>query len=907
MDEHTIPLEELFKRLNSSENGLTSKQAKELLKKYGGNVLQTKKNVPLIFQFLLEFVNFFALLLIVGATLSFIGEFLSPGEGNLYIGIALSVVVVLNAVFTFIQKYQSEKIMDSFKNMLPSKVDVLRDGKRQEILAEEVVPGDIIFVEEGDKVPADARLIEANILKVDHSSITGEAEPQLRDVTSSSKNILESRNMLFSGTLVQTGNGKAIVYGTGMNTEIGKIVKLTKETKEVLTPLHKELNHFIKIISYIALGLGFSFFIISLFLGQKATGSLIFAIGIIVANVPEGLLPTVTLSLTMAAKKMAKKNALIKNLESVETLGSTTVICTDKTGTITQNKMSVNTLILNLKEMSAYENDLAKTQSLDVLVTSMALCNNAKFDKKKCLGDPTETSILEFSNGFIPFKELLEKNKRLFEVPFDSVEKRMITIHKMGKTSKKQRAYLKGAPEVVLKKCSKILLNNSVRKITSKDRNKILSYYKILASRGERVLGFAYKDLNISSKKVVSKTAFKKTDEKEFVFIGLSGMIDPPKEGITEAIEKCHTAGIKVVMITGDFSLTAEAIGRKVGLIAEKEKANVLTGEELLKYSDAKLKKFLKKDNIIFARTSPEQKLRIVKAFQSLGEVVTVTGDGVNDAPALKNADMGVSMGIGGTEVAREASDMILMDDNFATIVTAVEEGRTIFDNIKKFIAYILTSNVPEITPFLAYVLLGIPLPLTVVLILSIDLGTDLLPALGLGSELPESDVMKKKPRARNERLLTGKLLFMSYGIIGLIQATAGFFAYFFVLFRNGWQWGDQLAGTDPIYRTATTAFFVSIIICQMADVWICRTRRESVFSVGIKNKMILLGIASEILIISLIVYTKIGNTIFGTAPLSPLELLLSVPFALFILFGDEVRKIFVRRGNKFVLKYLNW
>lgn len=905
MDEHSIGIDELFKRLESSKDGLTSKQVKEKLKKHGGNILQTKKKLPIPIQFLLEFVNFFALLLIVGATLAFVAEYISPGEGNFYIGVALSVVVVLNAIFTFIQKYQSEKIMDSFKNMLPSKVKVLRDSKRQTILAEELVPGDIIFVEEGDKVPADARLIEANILKVDHSSITGEAEPQLRQVDGTAKNIFESRNMLFSGTLVQTGNGMAVVFGTGMNTEIGKIVKLTKETKEVLTPLHKELNHFIKIISYIALGLGFSFFIISLFLGQKATGSLIFAIGIIVANVPEGLLPTVTLSLTMAAKKMAKKNALIKNLESVETLGSTTVICTDKTGTITQNKMSVNTIILNLKELSAYQKEVRTVSNLSTLATSMALCNNAKFEKKKFVGDPTETSIMEFSNGFNSVNDVVAKNPRVFEIPFDSVAKRMISINKIGKSGNKYKAYMKGAPEVVLSKCSKILINKTVKTLTAKEKKIVHEYYKTLASRGERVLGFAYKDIQYTKNKANEK--HKKIDETNFVFIGLSGMIDPPKNGITEAIGKCHSAGIKVVMITGDFSLTAEAIARKVGLIPEKETSHILTGEELSTYSEAKLKKFLTNDHIIFARTSPEQKLQIVKAFQSMGEVVTVTGDGVNDAPALKNADMGVSMGIGGTEVAREASDMILMDDNFATIVTAIEEGRTIFDNIKKFIAYILTSNVPEITPFLAFVLLGIPLPLTVVLILSIDLGTDLLPALGLGSELPESDVMKKKPRSRTERLLTGKLLFMSYGIIGMIQATAGFCAYFFVLLRNGWEWGDQLAGTDPVYRAATTAFFVSIIICQMADVWICRTRRESVFKVGIKNKMILLGIGSEMTLIGLIAYTRIGNLIFGTAPLSVFELLFSVPFALLILFGDELRKVFVRRENKFVLKYLNW
>ena len=402
MDEHKIPLKSLFKNLNASEKGLTTEEVNQRIKKYGYNILQTKRNTPIILKFLKQFTNFFALLLMAGAILSFTAEYLSPQEGYIYIGIALAGVVLLNAIFTFIQQYQSEKIMETFKKMLPEKSEVLRDNSIQTIDAKDIVPGDIILLSEGDKVPADGRLIEQNGMRVDNASLTGESEPQLRKIICTHNNILESRNMVFSGTLVQSGNGKAMVYSTGMTTQIGKIAILTKETKSVQTPLNKELNHFIKIISSIAIILGVLFFGLSFVLGHRIMGSMIFAIGIIVANVPEGLLPTVTLCLSIASKRMAKRNALVKNLESVETLGSTTVICTDKTGTITQNKMEVNTLFINLNEKSVFEKDIHKTIGLQQIVKTMALCNNSKFnsEENKFKGDPTEVALMNFASGF---------------------------------------------------------------------------------------------------------------------------------------------------------------------------------------------------------------------------------------------------------------------------------------------------------------------------------------------------------------------------------------------------------------------------------------------------------------------------------------------------------------------------
>jgi sodium/potassium-transporting ATPase subunit alpha len=492
-----------------------------------------------------------------------------------------------------------------------------------------------------------------------------------------------------------------------------------------------------------------------------------------------------------------------------------------------------------------------------------------------------------FTEAYADIDKLNKEHPRIDEQPFDSNTKCMITANKSGKIT---FSYLKGAPEIVLEKCDYILLNNKLEHLDQNFRTIIKHHYDKMSSRGERVLALAFKN-----------------EEKSFIFVGLVGIIDPPRPEIAEAISKCKEASIKVIMVTGDYSLTAEAIANMVGM-SNDGSVNAITGSELNNISDEELKELLKKQNLVFARTTPIQKLRIVQTLQSNGEVVAVTGDGVNDAPALKNADIGISMGLMGTEVAKEASNMVLLDDNFSTIVHAVEQGRTIYSNIKKFITYILTSNVPQILPFIAFVLLGIPLPLTVVLILAIDLGTDLLPALGLGKEKAESDVMKYPPRSRKERLLTRQLLIVSYGIIGVLQAIAGFFSYFVVLFMGGWTFGESLAFNDPLYLKAVTAFFASIVICQIPDVLVCRTRKQSLLKQGLfSNGLVWLGIFTELLLLSVIVFVPFANKFFGTHSLSFFELSLSLPFALLILLFGEFRKFLIRKENLFVNKYLKW
>ena len=881
-DEHRISLAELEQRLSCSSLGLTKAEAGARQTQYGRNSLQVRKDTPEIIKFLRQFTNLFAVLLMAGSGLAFLADHLQPGQGNEYIAIALLGVVFLNAVFTYTQEYESERIMESFRNMLPTKITVLRSGAISQIEAKYLVPGDIMLLEEGDRIPADGRLIEVNQLKVDHSPLTGESEPQLRLLECTHSALLESRNMVFSGTLVQSGNGKALVYATGMHTQIGRIVQLTKEIDHAETAIRKELKHFTQIISIIAMSLGVLFFVVSMLLGKPLISSLIFAIGIIVANVPEGLLPTVTLALSMASQRMAKNKALIRNLEAVETLGSTTVICTDKTGTITQNSMKVTSLVLAYKEWSAYQKGLSEAPGIEQALACMVLCNNARLTDKHYLGDPTEGALLLFAKQHQSIPDLLMHWPRYHESPFDSASKRMITCH--TDTAGQSLQYMKGAPEVVITKCSHYLQQGQCVPVDEAFKGHITEIYERLAARGERVLALAYKTESGSS-----------LIEENFVYIGLVGMLDPPRPEISAAIDKCRSAGIRIFMITGDYHVTAESIARQVGLYTGK--GQVILGSELAQMTEAEFSIVLDQQELVFARTSALQKLQIVKALQKKGEVVTVTGDGVNDAPALKNADMGVAMGLSGTEVAKEAANIVLMDDNFATIVKAIEEGRTIYANIKKFIAYILSHTVPEMLPFIAFIAFGAPLALTVLLILSIDLGTDMLPALGLGKEPPDSDVMSLPPRKRSERLLTKSILIRSYGVVGLLEAAAGFFAFFVVLYQGGWHWGVVLPESTMLYKTAVTAFFAAVILCQVVNVLICSVHTRSIFTKRLfANPLIWLGIALELSLVAALSYVPALQLIFGTAPLSGVESLLGLPFALLLLIADEIRRALLRR-----------
>jgi sodium/potassium-transporting ATPase subunit alpha len=858
-----LPVDELFHRLASSRDGHSSAEAEERLAHEGSNSLAAAKPPPLFLRFAKLLRERFALLLWAGGLLALIGEAFSPGEGMLLIAIALAAVVLINSAFSFWQELRVEQAMAAFRKMLSPRARVLRDGLAIDLDAARLVVGDVILLSEGDRVPADARVFEANSLKVDNSLLTGECEPQLRSTEVTTVARTESRNLVFCGTMVTTGNGKAVVYATGIATEIGQIARVTHETERIESPIRRELRHFIRVITRIALVLGGTFFVAGWAIGNPLWTNLVFAIGIIVANVPEGLLPTVTLGLAISGRRMARRHALLKTLESAETLGCTSVICTDKTGTLTCNEMRVTDVLPHDDAAAA---------------CVMALCNNATLVRgsngARAAGDPTETALLLHleSRGSGIVAELRGEHPRLFERPFDSATREMATVHRFPDGAV---ALLKGAPEVVLGQCT--------------PTTGWLERADQLARSGKRVLALARKHVDPTADMESQVLA------DGYEFVALVAMHDPPRPEVADAVKRCHDAGIRIIVVTGDHPLTAEAIARQVGII--RGEAKVCTGADIARLGKAALRQMLSRPGVVLARTSPLDKLHVVTALQETGEIVAVTGDGVNDAPALKRADIGVAMGLSGTDVAREAADMVLMDDNFATIVAAIEEGRVIFGNIRRFIGYVLTSNVPEILPYIAFVLLDVPLPLPVLLILAIDLGTDMIPAIGLATEPAETDVMNQPPRPRDERLLSRELLLKSYLLWGLFESAAGFAAYLAVLYHGGWRWGEVLPPGSELHARSIAAFFAAIILCQAANVMIWRTSHQSVFAKGLlRNRAVLAGIAVELAMLWAIVETDFGQRIFATASLPPWAWLIPLPFGVAMLALAEALKWNTRR-----------
>ncbi|MCL4536183.1 MAG: cation-translocating P-type ATPase, partial [Nitrospirae bacterium] len=765
---NNLKKEEVLRNLVTSENGLTEEEAKKRFSEFGPNEIKEVKKTPLSIRFLKQFTHFLAILLWIGAGLALLSEYLHPGEGMLTLGLAIIGVIFINAVFTFIQEYRAEKSIEKLKLLLPFKVKMIREGVEKEIHAKDVVPGDLIILSEGDKVPADSRLIETTYLMMNNAPLTGESEPVPLQHEPCKGELVESKNIAFAGTTVVSGSGKAIAFATGMRTEFGRIAHLTSAVETGLSPLQKEIVKATRIIAFLATLIGVVFFSIGNIIGKSFWENFVFAIGVIVALVPEGMLPTVTLALSMGSQRMAKKKALIKTLTSVETLGSVTVICTDKTGTLTQNKMEV-------KKIWTVDN---QQSTIHLLMKTAYFCNNAKFIEGQYKGDPTETAL---------FKHVREnigdlKAERISEIPFDSERKRMTTINMVDG---KRFGFTKGALENVLPLCAYALINNEKTLINGKLKEEITHAYHSLMDKGLRVLSFAYSELSTPDSE----------PEKDMIFLGLVGLEDPPRPEVPDAIKKCHEAGIKIIMITGDGSRTAVAIAKEIGLA--KGNPVAIEGHDFMKMGDRELREKLSEKEIIFARMTPKHKMRVVSLLKEEGERVAVTGDGVNDAPALKKADIGIAMGITGTDVAKETADMILLDDNFATIVNAVEEGRAIYENIRKFVIYFFTSNVAELVPYIIYVLFRVPLPLTIMQILTVDLGTDLLPALALGAEKPTKDVMKQKPRTPKDRLLNAKVLSLAFLFLGPIEAAAGLFGFFYILKQAGWQWGEMLAANN--------------------------------------------------------------------------------------------------------------
>ncbi len=918
-DIQKLPAEKVYEALLTSPKGLSQAMAMQNQKEQGKNVIEEKKQRSVLLIFLSNFTHLMAVLLWVAGAVAFFAAMPQ-------LGIAVWLVNIINGVFSFWQEYRAGKATEALKNMLPSYARVIRDGSEQKILSEDLVAGDVILLEEGDRISSDARLVECSDLQVNQSTLTGESNPvrKTKDaVLSDDLTRFEMPNLIFAGTSVSEGNGKAVVTEIGMRTEFGKIAGFTQSMGEELSPLQKELNRLTKQISVIAIAFGVAFFLASyFFVGEPFAPSFVFALGMIVAFIPEGLLPTVTLSLAMAVQRMSKRNALVKKLSSVETLGSTSVICTDKTGTLTQNEMTVNHLWLADKEFEVtgvgYEPKgevledgkkvtTADNKDLKLLLSAAALCSNARLlppdaesARYTVLGDPTEACLgVAAQKAGIDMRKQMELTPRVRELPFESRRKRMTTVHQLERPIEgtSRIAYVKGAPKEVMTISNSILVGGAEQPMTEEMRKRIMDANDSYARDGLRVLAIAYRLLKDGIGLPIALSAYTpELIEQDLVFVGLVVMADPPRPEVAAAVEECHKAGIRIIMITGDYGLTAESIARRIGIV-KGQHPRVISGLELEKLSDGDLKEYLK-DEIIFARVAPEQKLRVVTCLQEMGEVVAVTGDGVNDSPALKKADIGVAMGIAGTDVAKEAANMILTDDNFASIVHAIEEGRAVYSNIRKFLLYILNSNVPEAVPSAMFLFSrgAIPLPLTIMQILTIDLGTDMLPALGLGAELPEKGVMEQPPRSRKQPLLTRELVVKAFLWYGMLEAAASAFSYFFVNMQNGWPAVPLAGGIDPVYLKATTMSLAGIVFCQIGMAFNCRTERQSAIRVGLfGNKQVNIGILFELILIFTLIYLPVAHLFFGTAAVGVPDLLMLCIWPPVILLLEEARKAIVR------------
>ncbi len=905
---YSLPPEGVYRRLGTSSAGLSEQEATDRLAQYGPNELEEAKGISIPRLILGNLFNFFAILLWIAAILALVA-------GSLAISIAIVAVIVINAAFAFWQEYKAEKAVEALRKLLPRRATVRREGTDRVIEARELVPGDLVLLAEGDAISADARLVEAFQLATDNATLTGEALPVPKTadpLLEPGASLVEVPNLVFAGTATATGTGRAVVYATGMRTEFGKIAGLTQTVQPGLSPLQQQLSQTVRVIATLAVLEGITFFVLGyFFLGLPLFSGFLFAVGVLVANVPEGLLPTLTLSLAVATQRMARRNALVKKLSSVETLGSTSVICSDKTGTLTQNEMTVRETWIGetrtqvtgvgyapAGEIIGPEGRLTadNTPTLRSLLRAAVLANNARLVPPSedqadwtMLGDPTEGALLVLGlKGGVDYREESWRTPRLFEIPFESSRRRMSTLNQ---EAGQVVAFVKGAPREVLEQCTRAMVDGEERPLSPELRTKIGEENDRFAREGLRVLAMARRAVREPREEWSAETV-----ERDLTFLGLAAMMDPPRPQVEGAMDLARSAGIRLVMVTGDYGLTAESIARKIGMV-RSENVRIITGAELEGISEPDLRFALQRGEVIFARAAPEQKMRIVGAFKDLGNVVAVTGDGVNDAPALKQADIGVAMGIAGTDVAKEAASLILTDDNFATIVGAVEQGRAVYDNIKKFLSYFITANAAELVPYLLAVLFTIPLPLTVLQLLAIDLAVEQLPALALGTEPPEAGVMDRPPSAQHQPILSRDVLFRGYFFLGGIAAIAGMSGYFYAQWLNGWTPGAALVGEGPIYATATTMTFACIVACQVGNAFASRTSRVSVFSVGLfSNRLLNLGVLAAIAILAILIYTPLLQPIFNTAPLGPRELIFLLIWPPVILTADELRKWVLRR-----------
>ncbi|MBR9690799.1 cation-translocating P-type ATPase [Candidatus Woesearchaeota archaeon] len=895
-------INEIFTELSTSEHGLGKREANRRLKSNGPNEIAKKKQFDILKSIFSQFTDLLIVILLIAAIISLL-------LGERTDAIVIIIIVAINSLIGFLQEFKASKSIEALQKLVTPTARIIRDGKEIEVSAKDVVTGDIVILEEGDKIPADARIIQENELRTDESSLTGESIPQRKQANIISKQDIvcaDQKNMVFMGTNITHGNGHAIVTATGKETEFGKIASLTKEIQEEKSPLQKEVAYIGKFTAKATAIIGFLVILTGLFIGEGFFKMFFFAVSLAIAVVPEGLPTTLTISLAIGVQRMAKKNAIIRKLQSVETLGSTTVICSDKTGTLTKNEMTVVKIFANNKFIRVsgvgYEpkgdffDENKKIESIknyEALFKTAVLCNNAALSEPEgnrttwgIIGDPTEAALLVAAKkaGFDK-NEMMDDYKRLHEMPFDSEKKWMITINEY---KGKNHAYLKGAPGEVMDLCDKIMINGKLHRLTKRLREEIIELETSMGSEALRVLGFAYREVDddFSHRNV----------EKEFVFLGMMGMMDPPRPDVKEAVKQCMDAGIRINIITGDFGETARAIAKQVGIADDN--TQVITGEELEKIDETRLTEILKNE-VIFARVSPEHKLRIVTVLQEMGEVVAVTGDGVNDAPSLKKADIGVAMGISGTDVSRESSDMILSDDSFTTIISAVEHGRRIYDNLKKLIFYIFTGITGELFTVLFALIFGfmfkLPLPILAIQILLIDLGAEILPSLALALEPEEKGIMQRQPRQKKYRIINKGML-TRLVVLGWIISIGAIFLFVKTLILGGWVPGQIVDTHSALYAKATTMVFATIIIFQMFNAFNSKTQKESLFKTNIlKNPYLIFSVILSTLMIFSFTYFSFFNTALHTTRLTLLEWGQIILISSSILIFEEIRKFFLR------------
>ena len=919
---HSLRVPEVFQSLETSSNGLPTFEAESRLSLYGDNVLSEQPRQPKWQRFFHQVRHPFIVLM-------FLAVLISLWQKDWTLALIILLLTIASSAFSYWREHRAEQAIEKLRHMLPAYAHVTRNGTEAHIPASEVVPGDVLILAEGDNVAADARVIEEYGLRVNNASLTGEAVAARKTAEASIlPNIsdLERPNLIFAGTSVASGTGKAVVYATGMLTQFGRIAHLTQTVQEEPSRFQNELERLGKILTWLALIIGGIVWALANYepnVSSHFTNPLLLALGTIVAITPEGLPATLTLSLAIAVQRLTGRGVLAKRLNVVETLGNVSVICTDKSGTLTQNQMTVREVWVARRKLqvtgvgyepkgqfipspvgSSFEKDLL------ALLEAALCCNNARVNPPTpehphwtSLGDQTEAALKVAALKYKLNEEVITKLlPRIHEIPFDARRKRMTTIHReIGR----EIALSKGAPREVLQLCSHIQIDGEIRSLDGTVRAEILAANDDYARRALRVLAFARRDLPPRSGAYTAESV-----ERDLTFLGLMAMMDPPRPEVERAIQIFRQAGIRIVMITGDYGLTAESLARRVGMVTTPNPV-ILTGAELDALSEPALQQLLGKE-IIFARMAPDHKLRLVSAYQARGEVVAVTGDGVNDAPALRKADVGIAMGVIGTDVAKEAADIILTNDNFGSIVAAIEEGRAIYDNIRKFITYIFASNIPELLPFLLTGAIGIPPALTVRQILAIDLGTDILPALALGSEEPEPGIMTYPPRSPSQLLLDRSLLMRSFLWLGLLEAGLcylGFLSTYLLsgnasilnlTFLNAIHWPHLLVISGDVDAVARTVFLAGVVTVQVGNAFACRTSKAHNTQMGWgSNKTLLGGIALSLLLIAGLVYVlplaeAFDNQIFPFILWPPLLL-----YALVLYTMEWLRKGLVRWTEK--------